>query len=107
MKRLIAAAAVAVALASLPARADVGMILGHGAPEGGCGEWTRSRDLKEVVYESWVLGYVTGVPGINNFTRSMPNNAVLLWAKNYCRAHPFAPVSDAAAALIQELARPR
>jgi hypothetical protein len=57
-----------------------------------------------------VTGYVSGANvwghGIANATGIIPNESIVLWVKNYCRAHPLERVEAGAMALVFELAKP-
>jgi hypothetical protein len=106
VRKLFAIAAVIIGLGTSPVGAERTLVLGYGAGAGGCGEW--SMGTSDIAYSAWVLGYVSavnawasGLPA--DITRSMPNQSVLLWAKNWCRSHPLDKVADAADALIREL----
>jgi hypothetical protein len=109
VSKLLATAAIVIALTSASARAEDTrpMLLGAGARNGGCGEWISGRFND--VYVSWVLGYISAVntwanPGVViNITSSMPNVSAVIWAKNWCAANPLEKVGDAALALTTKL----
>ena len=44
--------------------------------------------------------------GIANATGIIPNESIVLWVKNYCRARPLERVEAGAMALVFELAKP-
>jgi hypothetical protein len=98
---------VAVALLAAPAAAQGWpMVLGEGAHDGGCGEWAGApMGAVDLTYRAWVLGFVTGANTFaaqfpTDITRSLPNDSVLLWAKNWCRDHPMAKVWESTLALL-------
>jgi len=61
---------------------------------------------------NWAKGFISGVNYIHAETRGNSHlgkgldlESMTLWIDNYCQAHPAATLSDASAALVEELIR--
>lgn len=83
-------------------------VLGPGTSS--CGTWLSYRRTEGELtrlYESWILGFLSGV-GLTGFeTGISPLNGVdaegvFAWVDNYCRAHPLEEVHDAGKAFVLE-----
>jgi hypothetical protein len=78
------------------------VVLGFGSVTAGCSTWVRADRDTDLLFASWVLGYLSAVnvATSGNITGAkenggMPNSAVLDWVKNWCRSHPMSDVSEA------------
>jgi hypothetical protein len=82
---------------------------GIGAAEASCGDYIGTDAETKRSYESWLLGYISGVnhyrAGKPDFTNHAEVEGLNQWMENYCREHPLDPYSDAADALLSELKR--
>jgi hypothetical protein len=77
-----------------------------------CGSWTAARHALDrhqaQLDQQWIEGFLTGVgwtSGAGGFQPliTVPDReAVPAWVDNYCRAHPVAPLSSAAAEFSEE-----
>jgi hypothetical protein len=75
-----------------------------------CGSWTSARrDRAAVVYEQWILGFVSGVAwdlsAGRNPMNGLKNGAVWAWIDNYCQGHPIDMLGTAGSAFAN--AHPR
>jgi hypothetical protein len=120
-QKTITVCAIALALAAgAPAEAQEAALLpsalvGFGAVTGGCGKWASAPEnsVVDIGFFSWLVGFVSGVnalavmTGRSDFLHGYDGYSLAPWAKNWCRAHPLDQVSNAAEALVAELANRR
>ena len=106
MRRLLLLTALAVVLFTGSARAAY-QVLGPGVVS--CGTWTANRASGRpdnwLAEGSWVLGFLSGVgyrgEGFDPL-HGLDARAVAAWLDNYCRAHLFQDLAEAAAAFVRE-----
>ena len=120
-QKTITVCAFALALAAgAPAEAQQAALppsalVGFGAVTGGCGKWASSSEgsIVDIGFLSWLVGFVSGVntlavvTGRSDFLHDYDGYSLAPWAKNWCKAHPLDQVSNAAEALVAELAKRR
>jgi hypothetical protein len=89
-------------------------VLGYGARLGGCSEFARAPEgsFNYTAAAQWILGFLSAWnmdhqsrSYVANITGGRPNEAVIDWVRNWCRAHPLAPIDDAMGPLFDELLR--
>ena len=85
--------------------AQSGTFRAYGATGKSCGVWTMALDDQRVVYEWWVLGFISGA----DYSRSGPMMGetdapgVNAWITQYCADHPLDTMAKAAIELVREL----
>ena len=87
------------------------VIRGVGSKDGSCGEYVRADVTSRRWYESWLMGYISGVntarSGKEDFSNAVPPTAIGQWLDNYCKGNPMATFHEAVEAMISELKRRR
>jgi len=70
----------------------------------------QQNDSMQFVDLNWVKGFITGVNYLHAETKGNPQlgagldmDALTLWIDNYCSDNPLATLSDASAALVDQL----
>jgi hypothetical protein len=83
----------------------------YGAGAASCGHWLASRNDHALhgIQINWVLGWVSaaGYYNVQGALRETDADAVSAWVDKYCREHPLSEIKDAAATLVDELAKPK
>lgn len=84
----------------------------RGAGMGACQEWLAADGAMQTVYESWVLGFVSGyelmvLPNYSDSTLNIQNNQVINAVYGYCQANRKSQVADAALATITYMLKVR
>ena len=76
------------------------------------GDWLeaqRKDDWERMSSHNWLAGFITGANayrrGKVNYIKGIDNKSAALWINKYCAENPLEDSSDAATALIRELAR--
>jgi hypothetical protein len=102
-----------VAAAALLATTSQGLPLGGrmvlSPKPNSCGAWIdvcRSHPHNQILYEGWVLGYLSGVnfhSTSKDFLRNVVVQSISAWFDNYCSTHPLDDLVTAADALVIEL----
>ena len=84
------------------------IIRGVGSKDGSCSEYVRADVTSRRWYESWVMGYISGVnnarSGKEDFSNGVSPTAIGLWLDNYCKGNPMATCQEAVEAMIRYLA---
>jgi hypothetical protein len=106
MRRILTGIVIAVTMAN-GAAAEPWAALSIGIKP--CGDFLAARSPDQQVYETWVLGYVSGqnsmdIGAMRGVGSSYTNDSVMVWLQNYCSQHPFESFGLAADKLRQELA---
>lgn len=102
----IALICVIVALTARPAVSANYQSIGVG--NASCGTWTEDRRTPETPIArarvQWVLGFLSGAgyAGDIDPLAGLDGQAVVAWMDNYCRAHPLAQITKAAAHFTEE-----
>ena len=95
-------------------------VLTPGSDQNSCGSWVSNRRLAppgeetkrqvtqavydESIQRAWVWGFVSGASFYGPRDLKVPGGASLdLWIDSYCQKSPLDTLTDAAAALVQEL----
>ena len=93
-----------------------GEITIYGAGAESCAKWSQTREESDARgFVLWVLGWLSGagyydVARIYSYNKSgelvqTDSEAIAVWVDDYCRENPRDQVSDAAKALVKELAQ--
>jgi hypothetical protein len=78
----------------------------YGAGTESCGKWLAEKNvLLRNTTVNWLLGYVTAMGTWVPLSHT-DSDAMAAWVDKYCRENPLKGVSEAAAALVFELAKP-
>jgi hypothetical protein len=97
-----------LAISSVPASSV--RVFGYGLDS--CGMWTdarRTQNANNLVYASWVIGYLSGVnQGVVTLVKKdilvdQDVHALLAWIDNHCRANPLDKIYRALEVLVGEL----
>ena len=105
--------------ANAPASSDIVDYTVEGAGVKNCASIKRESKTGSKKHSSmhyinlnWAKGFISGVNYIHAETRGNSHlgkgldlESMTLWIDNYCQAHPAATLSDASAALVEELIR--
>ena len=101
--------------ANAPAVKEVTDFAVEGAGVKSCASYKSDREEKGSMFYidlNWAKGFITGVNYIHEKTMGntqlgagLDLDALTLWINNYCSEHPAASLSDASAALVDELMR--
>ena len=81
----------------------------YGAGTFSCGNWLANRrGAEQFSYNAWLLGWVSaaGHYEAHGPLRDTDSSALIAWVDNYCREHPLDQIFDAAAGLVETLAKP-
>ena len=102
--------------ANVPTVVEVGEVADYaveGAGVNSCANYQADRQKNGPMYYinlNWAKGFITGVNYIRVGTKGnsqlgagLDQEALTLWIDNYCGKHPLATLSDASAALVDEL----
>ncbi len=77
-----------------------------GAGLNSCNQWTEDRKTNDWSGPvQWLLGYLSSTD-ISYYTKDGNNDAFTAWIDNYCRAHPFQNLQNAADTLALQIALP-
>ena len=83
------------------------VIRGVGSKDGSCGEYVRADATARRWYESWLMGYISGVNtarnGREDFSNAVAPAGLAQWLENYCRANPTITFREGVEALISEI----
>jgi hypothetical protein len=81
----------------------------YGAGTESCGKWVASGndDVWHHLQLNWVLGWISaaGHYNVHGNLKETDSDAISAWVDNYCKEHPLDDISEAAAALVRELAK--
>jgi len=84
-------------------------IRGIGAKDGSCGKYVRSEKEERRWYESWSIGYISGINrakhGKADYSNEAAPSGLAQWIENYCRHNPLSSFSSAVAAMLEELGK--
>lgn len=99
--------------ANMPASEQVANYAVEGAGVRSCDEYLTDRKKNNAMHYinlNWAKGFITGVNYIHAESRGnsklgagLNQEALTLWLDNYCQGKPTASLSDASAALVDEL----
>ena len=99
--------------ANMPASERVANYAVEGAGVKSCDTYLTDRKKKNTMHYinlNWAKGFITGVNYIHAESRGnsklgtgLDQEALALWLDNYCQGKPTATLSDASAALVDEL----
>jgi hypothetical protein len=112
LRRTSPALVAALLMGTIPTAATAYETIGFGTMS--CGRWLEDRQShgsESKVSEGWVWGFISGMNaaaeefGLNiSFAGSGTDSAAqLAWLDNYCHAHPFDTLTEAAQALWHAL----
>jgi hypothetical protein len=80
---------------------------GIGATKGSCGEYVRTDVDQRRWFESWLMGYISGVNsakiGKDDFSNGVAPQGLAQWVENYCKENPLSSFSNAVQAMLNEL----
>jgi hypothetical protein len=72
-------------------------IRGIGAKDGSCGEYVRAEKEERRWYESWSMGYISGINrakhGKADYSNEAAPQGLDQWIENYCRHNPLSSFS--------------
>ncbi|MBI2985953.1 MAG: hypothetical protein HYY45_04215 [Deltaproteobacteria bacterium] len=85
------------------------IIRGIGAKDGSCGEYVRAEKEDRRWYDSWSMGYISGInrakPGKADYSNEAAPQGLVQWIENYCKQNPLSSFGSAVDALLEELGR--
>lgn len=84
-------------------------IRGIGAKDGSCGEYVRAEKEDRRWYESWSMGYISGINrakhGKADYSNEVAPQGLVQWIENYCKQNPLSSFSSAVDAMLEELGK--
>lgn len=71
----------------------------------GCGEWVNGRSNNVLTYETWLIGYLSGVAVSDNvdILKNADLASLTLWMDNYCNKYPLNDIQIGTKQLVKEL----
>ena len=100
---LLVLCAVAIQATAIPP----GQVFVYGSGSLSCGKWLASNVVDRHNKLNWVLGWLSaaGYYTVLGELRETDSDAVAAWVDNYCHNSPLNTISNAAAALVDTLAK--